>query len=115
MKQYNNLSEIILDKDNYPNAGRVFIEKSKLNDMKNSNYWIISSQESRDMDYIEDERGNQIPVILKDFNVKRLLDVQTFQDIIDLKIENNPNIKLGQTDVFFEAIMYYLENDDFMD
>ena len=113
MKQYESLSEIILDKDNYPNAGRVYIEK--LNDMKRPKYWIVSSIEAKELDYFEEEGGSRIPISLKDFNVKSLLNVQTFQDIIDLKIENNPELKLSQTDVFLEAILYYLENDDFLD
>jgi hypothetical protein len=108
MVHYNNLSEIIMDKENYPIQGGVFIEKSKLDDMKNANYWIISSKESRDMDFVD-------PVTLDNFNVKSLLDVQTFKGIIELKIENDSNIKLEQTDVFLEAFLYYLENDDFLD
>ena len=39
----------------------------------------------------------------------------TFQGIIDLKMENNPELSLEDTDVFIEAILYYLENDDFLD
>jgi hypothetical protein len=108
MVHYNNLSEILMDKENYPVQGGVFIEKSKFGDIKNSNYWIISSKELRDMDYID-------PVTLDNFNVKRLLDVQTFKGIIELKMENDSSIKLEQTDVFLEAIIYYLENDDFLD
>ena len=39
----------------------------------------------------------------------------TFQGIIDLKMENNPELSLEDTDVFIEAIIYYLDNDDFLD
>ena len=115
MKHYKNLSELIKDKDNYPNTGRVYIQKLKINDLKNAEYWVISSKEAKEQDYIEDERGSRTPVSLIEFNVKSFLDIQTFQDIIDLKLENNPELSIEQTDVFVEAIDYYLENDDFLD
>jgi hypothetical protein len=71
-------------------------------------------QRKNEFDYIEDERGGRIPITLKDFNVKKL-DIQIFKGIIDLKLENHPELSLDQVDVFVEAILYYLENDDFMD
>jgi hypothetical protein len=103
-----------MDKDNYPNAGGLYIEKSKTGDLQNARYWVVSAKEEKEEGYITDERG-YMPVILRDFDVKSLLDIQIFQDIIDLKMENNPELKLEQTDVFLEAILYYLEHDDFMD
>ena len=115
MKQYNNLMEILKDKDNYPSAGRVFIERNKKNDLKNSCFWILTSKEIKEQDFIEDEHNRRIPISLKDFNVKSFLDVQTFQDIIILKLEKNPNLSLDQVDIFLEAIMYYLEHDDFLE
>lgn len=63
----------------------------------------------------EGDRGAMIPLILKDNDVKRLFDVQTFEDIILNKMEHNDALSLEDTDVFLEAICYYLENDDFLD
>jgi hypothetical protein len=115
MEHYNNLSELIQDKDNYPNAGRVYVQKSKIDDLKHAEYWVISSKEAKEQDYVEGERSSIIPISLVDFNVISFLDIQTFQDIIDLKLENHPYLSIDQTDVFLEAIIYYLENDDFLD
>jgi hypothetical protein len=115
MTHYNNLSEVLLDKENYPNAGRIFIEKSKINDLENAQYWVIASKEAKELDYVEDERGSRIPITLRDFNVKSLLDIQTFRAIIELKLENHPELSLNKIDVFVKAILYYLEHDDFMD
>lgn len=115
MKHYTSLSELVKDKDSYPSSGRIFAQRVKFDDLANSEYWIVSSQEAKMLDYIEDERGARIPVSLASFDVKRLLDVQTFQDIIDNKLEHNPNLSLEKTDIFLEAIIYYLENDDFLD
>ena len=115
MTHYKNLLELIQDKNNYPNAGRVWIQKSKLDDLKNAEYWVISSKEAKEQDFIEDERRARIPISLVDFGVKSFMDVQIFQDIIALKMENNPELSLEDTDVFIEAIIYYLENDDFLD
>jgi len=115
MKQYNNLKEILQDKDNYPSAGRVFVERGKLNDLKNSCYWVLSSKEIKEQDFTEDEHGRRIPMSLKDFDVKSLLDLQTFQDIIIIKLEKNPKLSLSQVDVFLEAILYYLQHDDFLE
>jgi hypothetical protein len=83
--------------------------------LKNSQYWIVSSKEAKELDYVEDEHGARIPVTLINFDIKRLLDIQTFQDIIENKIEHNKNLSLDQVDVFVEAILYYLEYDDFLD
>ena len=115
MIHYKNLLELIQDKEHYPNAGRVWIQKSKIDDLKNAEYWVISSKEAKEQDYIEDERGSRIPASLADFGAKSFLDVQIFQDIIDLKMENNPELSLENTEIFIEAILYYLENDDFLD
>lgn len=115
MKHYKSLSELIKDKDNYPLSGRVFIQKSKIDDIANAEYCVISSKESLEQDFVEDETGARTPISLVEFGVKRFLDVQIFKDIIDNKIEHNPHLTLEQTPVFVEAINYYLENDDFLD
>ncbi|MDR1239537.1 MAG: hypothetical protein LBK27_05450 [Treponema sp.] len=47
MKNYKNLAELIMDKDNYPNAGGLYIEKSKIDDLKNARYWVVSSKEEK--------------------------------------------------------------------
>jgi len=70
MTHYKNLLELIQDKENYPNAGRVWIQKSKIADLKNAEYWVMSSKEAKAQDYIEDERGSRIPLSLVDFGVK---------------------------------------------
>jgi hypothetical protein len=115
MKHYKNLSELIKDKSDYPLSGRVFIQKSKMNDIANAEYWVISSKESLEQDFEEDENGARIPVSLVEFNVRRLLDVQILKNIIENKLEHNPDLTLDQTPIFAEAINYYLENDDFLD
>jgi hypothetical protein len=115
MTHYENLSELIKDKDNYPNAGGLYIQKSKLSDIENAEYWIVSSKEGKEQGYIFGERGEMIPESLVECNVKSLLDIQVFKGIIDNKIEHNPNLTLEETSVFVEAINYYLENDDFLD
>ncbi len=115
MEHYRNLSELIKDKNSYPPSGRVFIQKSKMNDIINAEYWVISSKEALEQDFEEDENGARIPISLAKFDVRRFLDVQIFKDIIDNKIEHNPNLTLEQTSIFAEAINYYLENDDFLD
>jgi len=115
MKHYKNLPELINDKNDYPPSGRVFIKKSKINDIVNAEYWVISSKESLEQDFEENEKGARIPISLVKFDVMRFLDVQIFKDIIDNKIEHNPELSLNEIPVFAEAIMYYLENDDFLD
>ena len=42
-------------------------------------------KEAKEQDFVEDERGERIPESLVKLDVKSLLDVQTFKDIIDLK------------------------------
>ena len=115
MTHYKNLSELIKEIVNCSIQGRIYFQKSKIDDLTNAEYWVISSKEGKEVDYIEDKGGRMTPEPLVKFDVKSLLDIQTFQDIIDLKLENNPELSIEETDVFLEAIIYYLENDDFLD
>lgn len=46
---------------------------------------------------------------------QNFLFVDTFQDIIDNLLDNNPQFSIDDTDLIIKAINYYLENDDFMD
>ena len=115
MTHYKKISELIKDKNNYPNAGQIWIQKSKINDLENAEYWIMSSEEEGELPFRIGENGSTIPEPIFDFGVKSFLDVGTFQDIIDNKLEHNPDLSLDNLSVFIEAIVYYLENDDFLD
>ena len=74
----------------------------------------ISSKEEKDENLIETEFG-LIPESLVAYDVSDFLFVDTFQDIIDNLLDNNPQFSIDDIDLIIKAINYYLENDDFMD
>ncbi len=92
--------------------GGIYIESAKKDNIGEAQFWFIPSKEAKEQDIIETEFGN-VPESLVEFKVKRFLDIQTFQDIIELKMEKESSLKLENTTDFIEAIDFYLENDDF--
>ena len=115
MKQYNNLSELLMDRDNYPSNGRLYIEKAKVCDIQNARYWLMSRKEVKAQGYAKNS-SRRIPVSLQDRNVEHFMGLWTFEYIIDLKMGNIPGISSAGSLMFVEAaLMYYLQNNRFMD
>ena len=114
MQYYQTFSELLINYKNLSYPGGIYIEGDKNTNFQSSKYWILSDKEEKDEFWVETNFG-KIPESLKDFNVKPFLDVGTFQDIIENKLEHNSNLALENIKVFIEAIEYYLDNDDFWD
>lgn len=80
-----------------------FVDKefgnSSKSDISNSNYYI-AEDDDEEFD-LED-----------DVKYKTFLDSATFKAIIDNKLEHHPN---ASTDELLEAVIYYIEEDDFLD
>jgi hypothetical protein len=112
MKHFKTIAELIEVQSELIPPGGIYIEGIKKDKIETAEFWFITSKEAKEQDTIETEFGN-VPASLVEYKVKRFLDVQTFQDIIELKLESDPNLTLMQTAIFIEAINYYLENDDF--
>lgn len=75
----------------------------------------MSSKELKNEEMIE-SKGGLIPESLAPYNITSFIDVGTFQDIIEIKLENYPNWSVTvDTKVFIDAINHYLKTDDFMD
>ncbi|WP_036771231.1 DUF7716 domain-containing protein [Photorhabdus australis] len=75
-----------------------FINES--NDIDKATYYLPETEdELEDMDELEDK-------------YKSWLEYQTFRAIIDNKLEHHPN---ATRDELLEAVVYYLEEDDFLD
>lgn len=115
MQHFKTISELIASYKILAYPGRIYSELNGKSNLTNSQYWIISSKEQKDEDMIE-VNGECVPESVAPYHVKSFLSVGTFQDIIEVKLANNPNLSVNMdADVFIEAINYYLENDDFMD
>jgi hypothetical protein len=108
------IKELILEKDNLPYPGRIYIKAGKKNDLKSTDFWVISSKEAKDQDTVDTDFG-MVPESMIQYGVQSFLDVGTFQDIIDNKLEHNADLGLEDTEKLIDAIFYYLENDDFQD
>jgi len=107
MKQYNNLSELILDKDNYPEDGKIFIEKFKMNDKKNATFWVLTKED------LEDRKPYlMLPNSIKDFDAVVFFDTMLFRYLINEMIRCNTSLKLEHTNCFLEAIELSIANND---
>jgi hypothetical protein len=115
MKHYQNLKDLLSDRNNLPVQGPVFIQEVRQRDIENAEYWVMSSKEKKELPFRMGKNGDTIPETIFDFNVKSFLSIQTLQDIIVNKLEHNPNLNISDVTFFVEAINYYLENDDFLD
>ncbi|CDL82251.1 DUF7716 domain-containing protein [Xenorhabdus szentirmaii] len=74
--------------------------KNEINCINDATYYLSETRdEDFDMEEMEDE-------------YKTWLDYQTFRAIIDNKLEHHPN---ATRDELLEAVVYYLEEDDFLD
>ena len=78
-------------------------------------FGAVSSQEAKDSDCWEFERGVRVPQIVGDPDMRSLLDVGAFQDIVTNKLEHNPELTLSSVAVLEQAIEHYLAHDDFED
>ncbi|MDR2906096.1 MAG: hypothetical protein LBU73_09095 [Helicobacteraceae bacterium] len=114
MQHYKSIQQLIEDYKNLSYPGRIYIEGREKVNYSKSEFWILSSKEAKDQDIIETEYGS-VPESLVEYKATSFLDVGTFQDIIDNKLEHNPTLSTKDFDVLINAIDYYLDNDDFQD
>lgn len=87
--------------DKLPDVGWIYVEPSfdlqSESDIKNGTYFLADN-EDEEIDF-EDNYGT-------------FLEAPIFKAIIHNKVKNHP--ASNETD-FLEAVVYYLENDDFLD
>lgn len=115
MQYFKTIGELIASYKILAYPGRIYFELSEKSNFTDSKFWILSSKEQKDEDMI-DVDGECVPESVAPYHVKSFLSVGTFQDIIEVKLSNNPNLSVNtDTDIFIEAINHYLEYDDFMD
>ena len=115
MKEYKGLSALLADRGNFPNSGRLYIEKAKLRDMQNARYWLLTRKEIKGQGYGKDA-SSRIPVSLRDRDVEHFMGIWTFEYIIDHKMGNTPGLSSAGAIMFVEAaLMHYLQNSRFMD
>ncbi|MBO0933303.1 DUF7716 domain-containing protein [Fibrella aquatilis] len=114
MKRFNNFSSVLQDWESIPVPGRLYIQGDKKDGWQESVFWAVSSKEAKDALFVDGPYGS-VPDFLKEERAKSFLETATFQDIIDNKLENNPQLSISEEAVFYNAVLYYLEQDDFED
>lgn len=115
MQYFKTISELISSYKTLLYPGRIFYEYSQKDDYTKSQFWVLSSKELKNEEMIE-SKGGLIPESLAPYNITSFIDVGTFQDIIEIKLENYSNLSVTvDTKVFVDAINHYLKTDDFMD
>ncbi len=72
----------------------------------------IAYMKEDDVDESIEINDDLVPIEIHNANMKSLIEVTTFRDIIDLYSKKHPN---ASNDEFFHALLYYLEHDDFLE
>lgn len=103
MKLVNGFSELLKYRNELEEPWCIFVNsdfQGNAQEIKNGIYYLPESEdEMEDMD----EQSNKY---------KMWLEYATFVDVLDNKIEHHPTASEND---FLEAIVYYLEEDDFLD
>lgn len=93
--------DLLKDYKSLPDAGWLFIDEDfdviSKDDILNKNYYL--SQNDDEEAGMEDSHST-------------FLESPTFKDILINKINHNPKATRGE---IIKAVIYYLENDDFLD
>jgi hypothetical protein len=101
VKTYKGLKGLLVNKSRLSNVGWLLVEKSFDH---TSRYDIIEKNF-----YIADD-DSEYTNLRKNYST--WLESPTFLDIVDLRLEHNPS---ASDDEIVDAIIYYLENDAFME
>ena len=113
MKKYQKFYDLLLDYEILPN-GMIYSVEKKENDLKNAIFYVVDTIEGKSIEYMEGDLG-EVPVEIycDDLIVCELIETQTFQAIINRKIEANPKLDFSNPKIFIEALEFYLEFDTF--
>lgn len=99
----NGFDELLTKRDEIPDVGWLYVEESSdleyKKDINEGKYFI-------DQDEDEDEE------IDLEENYGTFLEAPIFKAIVENKLEHHPD---SDRDDFFNAVIHYLENDDFLD
>lgn len=103
---YKNLSEVLVHADELDKLGTLYINRKlwKVEPARTEVILLIGDDE------LEDLNEDGVPILAAANNISYFLDVEIFQNVIDLLRERMPN---PSVDDYVYAINYYLENDDF--
>lgn len=114
MKIFQSIEALFSAWKELPVPGGIYVDAENSNKLSKAKFWAISSKEAKDQTVVETAFGN-VPESMVDFKVKSFLTCATLQDIVQNKLENNPALKIENTVVFLEALVHYLEYDEFLD
>ncbi|MBS9444434.1 DUF7716 domain-containing protein [Photorhabdus heterorhabditis] len=103
MKMINGFDSLLAIYEELPGIGGFFVDADYISNssyINNANYYLPDTEEEdEDMYEMEDK-------------YKSWLEYPTFKAIINNKLEHHPN---ATRDELLEAVVYYLEEDDFLD
>ncbi|MBP2198254.1 DUF7716 domain-containing protein [Pantoea cypripedii] len=93
--------ELLKKSNELPDVGWLYVEGSfdleSRNDIENGKYYIAEN-EDEEMDFEQ--------------NYGTFLEAPIFKDVIENKLNHHPG---SSKDDLFDAVVYYLEKDDFLD
>ncbi|EEH2569730.1 hypothetical protein GYD59_004558 [Salmonella enterica] len=103
MRTIKGFDGLISELKTLPDVGWLYVDKEfnlkSTIDIVNKNYYLAENREES-FDMAEND------------NIRTFLESPTFCDIIDNKLSHHPN---ANEDELLEAVIYYLEEDDFLD
>ena len=116
MDKYIGFEKLLVDYKQLP-TGMIYSVEKKENDLMNAIFYVVTSNETKELKFIEGDLG-EVPADIYDdkYIVCELFETEIFRAIIDLrnKKEKKP-IAEKDAKFFLEALEYYLENDDFLE
>ncbi|EDW6546221.1 hypothetical protein YI89_004617 [Salmonella enterica subsp. enterica] len=103
MRIIKGFDDLLSETKTFPDVGWLYVDKdfnlqSQL-DIESKNY------------YLAEDRDESFDMADND-KIKTFLEAPTFCDIIDNKFNHHPN---ANRDELLEAVIYYIEEDDFLD
>ena len=114
MLEYNGFKELLHSYNILPDGILYSVEK-KENDIKNAIFYVVDSEESKTIEYVEGDLGEIPEKINNDKDIIcELIETKIFRDIIENKIKQNNDIEKN-IEVFIDAFEFYLEYDTFME
>lgn len=101
MKEYSGFTELFANRGHLPDPGWIFVDPGtsadSIESLRSATFYVPENDED---EFDGEER------------VQTLVEAPTFQDVVTLRAKNLPD---ATADQFLEALVHYLEYDDFLE
>ena len=95
--------------------GMLYSVEKKENDLNNAIFYVVDSNETKTIEYVEGDLGEVPEEIYNDKDIVcELIETKIFKNIVENKIKQNNNLDINKNvKIFLGAFEFYLEYDTF--